>query len=76
MSAPSNKDVVRASVSYRRLVWKSNRDAVPASWRFFGRANDRTIRYEKLNFNKYGAKHSPLLLEHLGCLRLGFEVPR
>ena len=40
MSASWRFSVERASVlnSYRRLVWKSNKDAVSASWIRFGRA--------------------------------------
>ena len=30
-------------LAYRRLFWKGNKDAVSASWRFFGRACERTF---------------------------------
>ena len=48
----------KSNDSYRRLFWKSNKDAVSASWRFFGRACERKIRYEKLIFDTYFAEKS------------------
>ena len=49
---PINVKFDMKNESYRRLFRESNKDAVSASWRFFGRASKRKIRHEKLIFDK------------------------